>query len=72
MKHHRRLLRRLRTEWIMPEYPPRLFRGWGGQWCIGMGAWLYAHDSRRVRALQLALMANRAAAGKLRAEGRLP
>lgn len=68
-RHHRRLLRRLRTEWAVPKYPPRLFRGWGGQWCISMGAFLFAHDPRRVRALQLALKANRAAVAEAARRG---
>lgn len=58
-RHHRKLLRRLRAEWIVPDYPPRL-RRCDGQWHVVFGAWSYTCDHRRAVALHLALMANSA------------
>ena len=69
-RHHRKLLRRLRAEWIVPDYPPRL-RRCDGQWHVVFGAWSYTCDRRRAVALHLALLANGSLRAKLGAEGHL-
>jgi hypothetical protein len=65
VRHHRRLLKRLRAEWAVFYDRPSLMRRRGAWHVIFAGGHSYTCDARRCTALQLAIMVNRAVVAKV-------